>query len=242
MRWTRVLILFSTALLYLTTASTQLYVGVRAGLASNRLVADLSNLHFVDNRRGQGYNTAIDVLYSPFGRIFLRTGLMVCQKNYSLSRTGPFTGAYTDHKNTYLQLPLSLQWQVPVRRFSLYFNAGAYGAWWTSARVKGNTPNILDLSTDGQGNSYFNPATYDNAYDFDPRRDNRLEYGWLAGAGLGYKYKPGLLVVASIDYSRSCSDMQKNYTINQTAKYNETYFFSLGCQLSRSNRSRHRRL
>lgn len=218
-------------------ASSQLCIGVKSGLTSNHLITDLSNLRFVENRRGQGYNISADFLYSPSGRIFLRTGISLCQKNYSLARTG---GAYEDFSNTYFQLPVAVQWQVPVGKFNIYASTGIYGAWWTYARIKGSTPNVLDIATGTPGVYYFTPATYNVKYNFDPRRDNRLEYGWLTSVGAGYGYKPNIVLVASIDYSRSCSDTQKKYMLNQTAKYNETYFFSLGCQLLCGNPRHHR--
>jgi hypothetical protein len=53
----------------------------------------------------------------------------------------------------------------------------------------------------------------------------------LAGLGVNYLWRNRYLFFVEGRYTRSLTDQQKAYEINQTPRYNDTYGLSAGCLL-----------
>jgi len=93
-------------------------------------------------------------------------------------------------------------------------------------------------------NTTFNynvPYSYNEKYTFDTRRDNRIEAGWLAGAGVSYLFANKYNVFAEGRYMQAITDQQKNYMINQVPRYNQTYAVNIGCmmRIGRKTKNKH---
>ena len=120
-----------------------------------------------------------------------------------------------------------------------FLNLGGYGGYWLSTHIKGTMPNILDLpaytntvSSNAQPNNVydeFTPYSYNEKYQFDKTKDNRIELGLLAGIGISYEMNEKYLFFGEARYYQSMSDQQKNYQLNLVPRYNETFGVSLGC-------------
>ena len=87
-----------------------------------------------------------------------------------------------------------------------------------------------------------NYQTFDESYTFNTTKDNRFEWGGLAGVGLQYMPNKKYMVSLEARYQSTFSDQQKAYSENQTPRYNDTYSVLLGvqCQLPSIKFSKHK--
>jgi hypothetical protein len=217
------------ALLCVTQLHAQLYVGVEAGGNRNYFITNTSDKPFFNYQPSYGYSFGIPVRYqfaslSWFGGIQAIPGYV--QKNYKMQRTGYYSEMYQQNDNNYFELPVMAQFRFGGKfgkKQSLYgiLNLGGFGGYWLSGHVKGTTLSPMDLQ---------NYQSFDEGYTFNSTKDNRFEWGGLAGAGL--QYMPNKKYVISLEgrYSPAFSDQQKAYSENQTPRYNDTYSILLGVQ------------
>jgi hypothetical protein len=221
------------ALLGVTKLPAQLYVGVEAGANKNYFITNTADKPFFEYQPLYGYSVGIPVRYA-FPSLQWFGGIQAVptfvQKNYKMQRTGFYADAYQENDNNYLELPIMAQFRFGGhfgKQQSLYgiLNLGGFGGYWLSGHVKGNTLSPMDL---------VNYQPYSESYTFNSTKDNRFEWGGLAGVGL--QYMPNKKYVISLEgrYTPSFSDQQKAYSENQTPRYNDTYSVLLGvqCQLS----------
>ena len=75
---------------------------------------------------------------------------------------------------------------------------------------------------------------YNEKYSFSTVKDNRLEFGWVAGIGASYETENGYRFFIEGRYQYSFTDQQKNYMINQVPRYNDTYGIHLGVMMDMS--------
>jgi hypothetical protein len=217
------------------TAKGQLSIGLDLGYDLNRLRTDVSNRSYTSNHPKAGFFAGIPLQYCFSSRIALLAEPSFAQKNSLVKRTGPFTGIYESAVNNYWQLPLMVRvTYARAAAFSFYLDLGLYTAWWSGGRTRGTTPAILDVydsvRTNGQIDEYFRLVPYDTKKQFDARRDQRFESGWIGGAGISYQLKHYDLFVQA-RYAQSLTDQQKKYMINQAPRYNETLYITMGAQI-----------
>jgi len=219
-----------SALLCVTKVQAQLYVGVEAGANRNYLITNTADKPFLEHQPSYGYSVGLPVRYafpslSWFGGI--QAVPTYVQKNYRIQRTGYYSPMYQQTDNNYLELPLLAQFRfggkiTKEQRLYGILNLGGFAGYWLNGHVSGRA-----LSPMGQGYE-----SYDENYTFNSAKDNRFEWGGLAGVGL--QYMPNKKYVVSIEgrYAATMSDQQKAYSEQQTPKYNDTYsvLVSVQCQ------------
>jgi hypothetical protein len=224
----------SCLLCLLTThpSKAQLSLGVEGGVTWNHLQTNISNRSFTDNESKTGYSIGIPLQFHLYKYLYLEADPNLSQKNYSFVRTGAFTGSYEDFINHYLQLPVMAEWRGGGKKWQGLVSLGVYGAWWMAASVKGAIPNILNITDStaagGQQTETFGLSRYQEKYPFNSQKDQRLEFGWIAGIGLSYHLLPDWSLFIRARYYQSLTDQQKKYMGNQIPQYNQTYIFSLG--------------
>jgi len=214
------------------TAKGQLSIGLDLGYDHNRLHTDVSNRSYTSLLPKAGFFAGIPLQYCFSSRIALLAEPSFAQKNSLTKRTGPFNGIYESVINNYWQLPVMIRVTCAhVAHLHFYADLGLYTAWWSGGRARGTTPAILDVydsvRTGGQIDEYFRLAHYDTKKQFDARRDQRFESGWIAGAGISYPWKQYDLFVQA-RYTQSLTDQQKKYMAGQAPRYNETYYITVG--------------
>ena len=217
------------ALLCVNELKAQLYIGVEGGANRNYIVTNTSDKPFFEYQPSYGYSVGVPIRYEfpslPwFGGIQATPGFV--QKNYLIQRTGFYSPMYQQTDNNYLELPIMAQFRFGgqfKKQQSLYgfLNLGGFGGYWLSGHVKGRALSPMDP---------VNYQEFDESYTFSDVKDNRFEWGGLAGAGL--QYMPNKNYVFSIEarYSTALSDQQKAYSENQTPRYNDTYNLLVGVQ------------
>lgn len=218
----------------------QYYWGVKAGISNNYLRTNISNRAFTETRSAPGYNVGVIVKYHFKNWLSIQAEPDIIQKNYSINRTGIYTGIYQSYRNTFFQLPVTMQVSFQKKNIGAFFSAGLYGAYWAYGKVKGAVPNILDISdsigTNGQVIETFAVHTFSEKYRFDARKDRRFEFGWLMDAGFGYQLKKQYNLFIEGRFYYSLSDHQKAYMENQLPKYNETISISIGLLVPFNNK------
>ncbi len=234
------ILLFSLLFIFLLSikAKSQMYVGLEAGGTKNYLNTDVSNLVSTEYNPAYGFNIGIPVLYKINDWLAFQADPNYIQKNYRFARTDFFQGVYQNNTNTYIQLPLMAHLSFGGQQLKGFLNLGGYGGYWLSAHVKGTTPNILNepaytnTVSNSQPNNVFDeftPYNYDEKYEFNDTKDNRIELGLLAGVGMSYEMNKKYLFFGEARYYQSMTDQQKNYQLNLVPRYNETVAISLGC-------------
>jgi len=233
-------LLFSLLFFFLLSiqAKSQLYVGLEVGGSKNYLNTNVSNLVSTEYNPSYGFTIGIPVLYKVTDWLAFQADPNYMQKNYQLARTDFFQGVYQDNTNTYIQLPLMAHLSFGGQQLKGFLNLGGYGGYWLSAHIKGTMPNILDEPAytnsvnNAQPNNVFDeftPYNYNEKYQFDNTKDNRIELGLLAGVGMSYAMNNKYLFFGEARYYQSMSDQQKNYQLNLVPRYNQTVAISLGC-------------
>ena len=220
---------------------SQLSVGVEGGYNKNYLYTNTSNRDFTDYKPASGFSIGVPIKYTIAPWFAELASPNFTQKNYSQLRSSFFDGVYQTNTNTYIQLPLMGHFMFGGEKLKGFLNLGMYGGYWAGARVKGNIPNILNpvdtVTATGNFSNISKYYSYNEKYSFDSRKDNRVEFGWLAGIGLSYQLIKKYEVFVEGRYYQSLTDQQKNYMTNQVPRYNQTYGVSTGVMINLGNSS-----
>jgi hypothetical protein len=202
----------------------RLHVGISGGYTYNQLVTSIGYRPFTTYEEKGGFTVGLPVVYRVADWFSLQVEPSVVQKNYLWRRTEYYN--FEDliyprpHQlttNTYLQLPLLAHFSFGGEKLRGFCAPGAFAGYWAGSHIKG-------IMLDG----VFLPYEYDEAFTFDSRRDKRLEYGLLLGMGLEYTYNNLCTFVLEGRYYHGLSDLQKDYMLQQTPRYNSTYALQLG--------------
>jgi hypothetical protein len=221
-----VIFLFIAAFLVITSAKAQWAAGIEAGYNKNSLITNNANRAFTYYQPLNGFSVGIPVQYTINSWFAVAADPGFIKKNYRQQRGDFYTGVYQDNDNSYIQLPLMGHFMFGGKSLKGFLNAGIYAAYWISARVKGKMANILDAVDNTSGGSsvynYQRPYTYDQAYSYNKIKDNRFEMGWVTGLGVEYNVDKRFKVFTEARLLYSFTDQQKNYSINQEPRYNNT--------------------
>ena len=214
----------------------QFFVGVEGGPNMNYLTTSNASEPFTNYDGMKGWNIGIPVGYQFFDWLAVEATPTYIKKNYDIVRTGFFSGVYQKNYNTYLQLPVNLRFSFGGKALRGFVDLGGYAAYWESGRQKGTEANILNevdtayqtvnpTSILGEDYGY----SYNQKYTFNSSKDNRLEFGLIAGAGVSYELFETYTFFLEGRYYRAMTDQQKNYELNQAPRYNDNFGVALGC-------------
>jgi len=219
-----------------TTSFAQLSVGIEGGYTRNYLQTNNANRDFTDYMPGNGFSVGIPVQYKIANWFAIALDPSYTQKNYLQQRSSFYEGTYQISTNSYLELPVMGHFMFGGEKLQGFFNLGGFAGYWLSGSVKGRMPNVLNPTDNVTATNtfyyYSNAYSYNEKYTFDTRRDNRIEAGWVAGAGASYAITSKYTVFAEGRMMQSITDMQKNYMVNQTPRYNNTYGANLGIMVN----------
>lgn len=228
----------ATALILLCSlrGTGQLIAGVDGGINTNYLTTSNASEPFTRYDGMNGWNISIPVGYQFFDWLAIEMAPTYIQKNFDIVRTGFFSGIYQKNYNTYLQLPLYARFSFGGKALRGFVDMGGYAAYWKSSRIQGVEANVLnEVDTAYQtvnaanllGENY--GYSYDQPYSFNSSKDNRLEWGVIAGAGVSYELFQTYTVYVEGRYFRAMTDQQKIYETNQAARYNDNFGWTVGC-------------
>ncbi|MCL2132475.1 MAG: outer membrane beta-barrel protein, partial [Lentimicrobiaceae bacterium] len=198
-------------------------MGVSAGLTYNQLhTQSIRPLSKYEPELGFGVSVPMQCVVRNW--FAFAWDFSCIQKNYVWHHSN---FARQSTRNTYVQLPAMLRFSFGGKRFRLFVSAGGFGGYLLHRNVSGTIFNVFDM-----GNSH----VYNEKSGFDPRRDQRFEWGLLAGGGMECRLKKQCRIFIEARYYYGTSDLQKeNYMISQIPRYNDALLFQAGCLFNLSN-------
>jgi hypothetical protein len=235
-------LLMPALLLLCRHAAAQWSAGVAAGFTLSQPDKDPGQAYSKYLPAG-GLSIGIPIQYNLNKNWGLRAEPGLFQKNISMERTGNYSGTWEKRYNSYVQLPLMLQYRTSGdHKFSGFAQAGLFTGWWMAGRQEGAIPNIYDLTDqpdpDGGSTSYFRIKEYNEKYDFDSRKDQRVDLGAVAGIGLNYQYNSRYQFYLELRYSQSFNSYEKKYMTAQQRPVHQTAAAMLGCMMNLFNRKK----
>jgi hypothetical protein len=203
--------------------------GVEFGPDVNSLKTNIANVPTTKYVPTLGYQFGLPFQYRIKRWFLLETEPSLLQKNDKLEWSAPLAPNYEHTRDTYLKLPVMadivldsnfLHYKFHCKtKFSFTAQFGVYIAYWQWGRIKGTLPDPFLPS-----NSY----SFDSAWVFNTRRDERWEMGWLAGGRLAYSFQKYWQLFVAARYYQSGTDQRRNYETDQVPQYNRTWTFSVG--------------
>lgn len=119
--------------------------------------------------------------------------------------------------NTYLEVPVFFQLQLPIKQLDIFANAGCYGAFLLSAQEGYNTTGEFVMTN----------------YKFNSLYDKRFDFGLAGGAGLAYEFSFGVIQAeyrvnyGLADLFKSTWEGMPNHSRSFTQSVNLSYLFPL---------------
>ncbi|QNK62087.1 PorT family protein [Pedobacter sp. PAMC26386] len=230
------LLLFLCIIAGTLTLHAQWSVGLEAGYNKNYPFTNTGFRAFTEYKPMEGFNIGVPVKYTLNNWFGVQADPQFIRKSYQMVRSGFFDGVYQKNINNYIQLPLMAHFTFGGQKIKGFFNLGGYAGYWASSHIKGTQLDVFsqsyELPDDFQSKRYldFKPGyNYDEKYEFDKRKDRRIELGLLTGAGISYQLKPRYELFAEGRYYRALTDQQKDYMLNQIPRYNDTFTIQVGC-------------
>ncbi len=186
----------------------------------NNLVTSTGYRPFSKYEDRGGFVAGVPLGYKITDWFSVYAELSAVQKNYRFTRTEFYPGPmsyYHNVRNTYMQLPVMARFSFGGKNLRGFCALGGFVGFWAGSHIKG-----LNFDSDDM------PYKYDEKFSFDKRRDNRVEAGLTAGAGLEYNLKNFCTFVVEGRFYYGLTDLQKNYMLQQIPRYNSTVVVQAG--------------
>ena len=176
----RLFLLITGCLLWLvpTTGQAQWRAGISGGGTYNWF--SINTQYQTDYRYdgAWGWSAAAFGQYNFFDWLGLRFELEATERNHRFYRSGIYSGTrYTNH-NTYMQLPVMVQFSFGGSKVRGFVNTGVYAGYWLYGRQKGSDYDTLS------GRIF----DINNPYAFQSEKDQRADFGLAGGLGLEYRF------------------------------------------------------
>ena len=205
------------ALILPTMAFAQWRVGVNGGADLNHYTINTQFQSDYQYKDRWGGTFGVMGQYNFKDWLGVRAELDWTQKNYRLQRPVANT---TDYKyvNNYLQLPVMASFSFGSEKVRGFFNGGIYGGYWLNSNRSGFDNNLFSEK------SY----TFSEKIDFNTERDQRWDFGFVAGAGVEYRFASNWAAQVELRYYHSTLSVQKDYTGFKDNRYNSTLALQAG--------------
>lgn len=205
------------ALMLPMLAFGQWRVGVNAGADYNHLIIDKHYQTDYVFKDRWGVTLGIMGQYDITDWLGIRAELDWTQKNYRHTRETLKTMCY-DYTNNYLQLPVMASFSFGGQKVRGFCNGGIYAGYLLNSGRKG-------FDTNG-----FTGRSYDFSEDIklNSDRDQRLDFGFLGGLGLEYRFAHHWAAQVELRYYYSCVSTQKDYQRVSDPRYNSTMALQAG--------------
>lgn len=223
-----VIIAIASLLVSLSCHAQKWRVGVTVGGDVNTYCIDKQYQYDWRYKKGSGISMGVMGQYQISDWFALRADLNYTQKNYRQYRTGNTYAEDYTHHNSYVQLPVMGSFSFGGERLRGFLNLGVYGAYWAGSSICGTTSEAVYL--DGLNAPEFErPAPVDQSYVFNSVRDNRAEFGAVAGVGAEYRISSHWALQAEVRMYYSLTSTTKDYMRVKNPRYNTTIAYQLGC-------------
>lgn len=200
------------------TASAQGWrLGVTAGADYNTYSMDMQYMNDFRTKGRWGATIGVSGQYNFTDWFGLRADLNWTQKNYRKYRTVLNMVDYK-YRNNYLQLPVMASFSFGGQKLRGFCNTGIYGGYW------------MNSSRWGTDYNNFSNKTYDfsEKQEFDSDRDQRMDFGFVGGAGMEYRFAKHWAAQVELRYYYSIISQQKQYMHVKDYRYNGTTAIQFG--------------
>ncbi|MBR5352251.1 MAG: PorT family protein [Bacteroidales bacterium] len=215
----RILFLFLLCLLQ-QTAVAQWSLGVHGGANSTSITR--SHADRVDETYSSlcGFDLGINGRYTINPWLSLRADLSLMQRNHRLQRhLNYLSPVHTDHRNTYLTLPLMVDFSFGGSKLKGHLLLGGYCGYWMGQRVSGTTYTMSDY--------YVFFVDFNERRDFT-REDRRFNAGLSGGVALSYTLADNIALSLDALYYYDLLSHHKGYLNLQDYRYLNTLSVTLG--------------
>ena len=199
------------ALVLPSLAFAQWRVGVNGGATHNHTT--ISKHYMTDYQWDDRWGVTLGVMgqYDVNDWLGVRAELDWTQKNYRLTRQ---ILSDLDYKyvNNYLQLPVMASFSFGGKQLRGFCNAGIYGGYWLTSGREGTDFN----------NSSEKVYEFSEDIKFNSERDQRLDFGFVGGIGLEYRFCQRWAAQVEMRYYYSTVSTQKDYMRLSDPRYNST--------------------
>jgi|GEM_PF-1147886 len=211
----------------------QIEVGIGAGINRNKLMnVNRIDRPFTSYKSKPGYALELIVRYSVHRNWSLGIEPAFINKNFTLMRSDYYKDVFETTYNQYIQLPVIFTGSVNYGHLSVGIGTGAYAAYWTRRTVRGQLPNISDLTLQSGNYAHvfqnMRPYSYQESHKLSPELFRRWELGWLLGMDFHYKANSQLTLFVAPRYYYSLTAQEKSNVMEQEQRYNETFTIFTG--------------
>ena len=192
-------------------------VGVGMGASYNTYSMDLQYMTDCALGGKAGIHGAVMGQYCFNDWFALRADLDFTQRNWHYFRK---LYEIFDHVyfNEYLLLPVMASLSCGGSRLRGFLNLGMYGGYWLSAERSGKD---YDSASD-------RPYNFGEHLEFNYKKDQRWDYGAVAGLGMEYRFARHWAVQLEARYWYSMESQVKQYMKVKDYRYNNTSTFQVG--------------
>ena len=197
-------------------AHAQWRIGANAGATYNHFTVDKHYLIDFNYKDRWGTQLGLMGQYDVNDWLGIRAELNLMQKNHTVERTQvPMKHQYT---NNYLTLPVMASFSFGGENLRGFCNLGVYGGYWLSCHNEGSDYNSFSE----------HEYSINEDVDFNSKRDQRWDCGFVGGVGLEYHFVEHWRVQAEARYYYSTTSVQKDYMKVKDPKYNSTLALQAG--------------
>lgn len=197
-----------------TTRTRHFSVGVVGGFDRNYHSIDMAYMtDYSYDKYATGTTFGLQLAYHPWRWLALRADVVMIEKNYHRSHVfkylpDPLPVTTT---NDYLNVPVVLELSFGKNVRVNMFGGGYYGYWLKSHRV-GKTYDFAN-----------NVVEFDEDVEFDEVRDNRVDMGFVYGAGLSAILLDRIELGCEVKWYYGVNDIQNPYMVHLRPRYNTTF-------------------
>lgn len=213
----RRLLFLAGVLLLPFVVHAQWRIGVNAGTSYNHPVIDRQYMADVQYKDRWGVTLGVMGQYDVSEWLAVRAELDWTQKNWRQTRAVQKSMRY-DYTDNYLQLPVMASLSFGGSKVRGFCNAGVYGGYWLNSGRKGYDTNSFG------GRAY----NFSEDIALDSKRDQRLDFGLLGGAGVEYRFHRRWAAQVEVRYYYSCVSTRKDYMRVDDPRYNSTLALQAG--------------
>lgn len=200
-----------------TLAFAQWRVGVNGGATYNHFIIDKQYQTDYQFKDRWGVTLGIMGQYDVNNWLGIRAELDWTQKNYRHTREIEKLMNYR-YANNYLQLPVMASFSFGGQKVRGFLNTGIYGGYWLNSKREGYDSNTFTDKT----------YTFSETISFNSDRDQRLDFGFVGGAGVEYRFANHWAAQVEMRYYYSTVSTQKEYSGFKDPRYNSTLALQAG--------------
>lgn len=201
-------------------AMAQLAVGFRGGVNSTSITR--SHADRIDETYGNlcGYDFGINARYSINSWLSIRADLNLMQRNHRLQRhLNYLSPVYTDHINTYLDLPVMADFSFGGKNLRGHLFLGGFSGYWLCQHVEGTTYVMTDYDV------FF--VDFNEPRPFN-RENRRFNAGLIGGIGLSCSLNECIDLNLDALFYYDLVSHNKGYGILQDYRYLNTGSLTIG--------------